>query len=356
MNDEFNEESINAELKLYYLTPVALIIMNLAVLLIYYIGSIQLKSKIVSISDLILFFQYVAYFITCLGILPFIVDTLPKTIVATERIEEVLYMDETIINYPADEIIVDDEDAPLIEYKEVIFGYSGAKSVITDISFKVKKGTTTAFIGPTGCGKSTLMYLLNRLYDPTFGEILYEGVDTKQLDIKDLRDKIAYTNQKTLVLNDTVYANIAMNNPNLSKEKAMEVCQLSRFSEVFDFLPNGLDSVMAQGGMNVSGGQKQRLSIARTLAKDAEIYVFDDCFSALDSKTEFAVRQNIKEYLKGKTVIMIAQKISTIMDADNIVVLDKGHLAGQGTHEYLLKTCPLYQEIYATQAYLKEDE
>ena len=200
------------------------------------------------------------------------------------------------------------------------------------------------------------MYLLNRLYDPTFGEILYKGIDTKQLDITYLRDKISYANQKTLVLNDTVYANIAMNNQNLSREKAIEMCELSRFSEVFEFLPDGLDSIMAQGGMNVSGGQKQRLSIARTLAKDAEIYIFDDCFSALDSKTEYIVRQNVKEYLKGKTILMVAQKISTIMDADNIIVLDKGRIVGQGTHEHLLETCELYQEIYATQAYLKEDE
>lgn len=346
---------MDAELKLYYLTPVALIMMNLAVLLIYYLGSIQLKTKIVTISDLILFFQYVTYFITCLGILPFIVDTLPKTIVATDRLEEVLYTDETIINDPADDRNTENNDVPLIEFKDVIFGYSGAKSVITEISFKAERGTTTAFIGPTGSGKSTLTYLLTRLYDPTFGEILYNGINTKEMDIKDLRDKISYANQKTLVLNKTVYANIAMNNPNLSKEKALEVCELTRFSEVFKFLPDGLDSMMAQGGMNVSGGQKQRLSLARTLAKDAEVYVFDDCFSALDSKTEFAVRQNIKEYLKDKTVIMIAQKISTIKDADNIIVLDNGHVAGQGKHEDLLENCELYQEIYATQNYLKDE-
>lgn len=356
LNDEFNDESLTAELKLYYLTPLALIIMNLAILLIYYVGSIQLKTKMVQISDLILFFQYVTYFITCLGILPFLVNTLPKTIVAAERIEEILYMDETVINNPSEDLPTPDINIPLIEYKEVIFGYTGAKSVIADISFKAQKGTTTALIGPTGCGKSTIMYLLNRLYDPTFGEISYNGIDTKQMDIKELREKIAFTNQKTLVLNDSVYANIAMGNPDVSKEKALEVCELSRFSEVFEFLPDGLDSIMAQGGMNVSGGQKQRLSIARTLAKDAEIYVFDDCFSALDSKTEYAVRQNIRQYLKGKTVFMVAQKISTIVDADNIIVLDKGHIIDQGTHEYLLENCNLYQEIYKTQSYIKGDE
>lgn len=314
-----------------------------------------MKAKIVSISDLILFFQYVTYFISCLAILPFIVTTLPKTIVATDRIEEVLYSEEVISNNPSEEIVVEEEDAPLIEYKNVIFGYTGAKDVIADISFKAFEGTTTAFIGSTGSGKSTIMYLLNRLYDSTFGEILYKGMNIKNMDIKELRDKIAYTNQKTLVLNDTVYANIAMNDSDMSREKVQEVCDLSRFSEVFKFLPDGMDSVMAKGGMNVSGGQKQRLSIARTLAKDAEIYVFDDCFSALDSKTEYAVRQNIKDYLKGKTIFMIAQKISTIKDADNIIVLDKGHIVAQGTHSELLETCELYQEIYATQSYMKEE-
>ncbi len=356
LNEEFNEEALNADLKLYYLTPLALIIMNLAVLLIYFVGSMQLKAKIVSISDLILFFQYVTYFISCLAILPFIVTTLPKTIVATDRLEAVLYLEDSVRNNPSEHDFIDDGNVPLIEYKNVIFGYTGAKDVIADINFKAYEGTTTAFIGATGSGKSTVMYLLNRLYDPTFGEILYKGVNIKQMDIVELREKIAYANQKTLVLNDTVYANIAMNNPDLSREKAQEICDLSRFSEVFEFLPDGLDSVMAKGGMNVSGGQKQRLSIGRTLAKDAEIYVFDDCFSALDSKTEFAVRQNVKEYLEGKTIFMIAQKISTIKDADNIIVLDKGYIVAQGRHEELLESCELYQEIYATQSYLKEDE
>lgn len=356
LNNEFNEEALNADLKLYYLTPLALIIMNLAVLLIYFVGSMQLKAKIVSISDLILFFQYVTYFISCLAILPFIVTTLPKTIVATDRLESVLYLDDSVRNNPIEHDFIDDGNVPLIEYKNVIFGYTGAKDVIADINFKAYEGTTTAFIGATGSGKSTVMYLLNRLYDPTFGEIFYKGVNIKQMDIVELREKIAYANQKTLVLNDTVYANIAMNNPDLSREKAQEICDLSRFSEVFEFLPDGLDSMMAKGGMNVSGGQKQRLSIGRTLAKDAEIYVFDDCFSALDSKTEFAVRQNVKEYLEGKTIFMIAQKISTIKDADNIIVLDKGNIVAQGKHEELLESCELYQEIYATQSYLKEDE
>lgn len=359
MNEEYNEDSLLAAYKLYYLTPIALIIMNLAVLLIYFLGSIQLQQKLINIGDLILLSQYVTYFISCLAIIPFLVTTLPKTLVATDRIEEVLYYENTIKNDPSEEYLKfgpEDADDDVIEYKNVIFGYDGAKDVIADINLKSPKGTTTAFIGPTGSGKSTIVYLLNRLYDPTFGEIIINGTNIKEMDIGDLRDRISFCSQKTMILNDTVYENIAMGNENLSREKAEEVCELTRFSEVFDFLPDGLDSVMAQGGMNVSGGQKQRLSLARTIAKDAEIYVFDDCFSALDAKTERIVRDNIKEYLKGKTVFMVAQKINTIMDADNIVVLEKGRIVQQGTHEELLKSCDLYQEIYETQSYLDRSE
>lgn len=356
LNEEYNEKSLTAAYKLYYLTPFALIIMNLSVLVIYYLGAVELEARMINIADLILFSQYVTYFISCLAIVPFIVTTLPKTLVSTERLEEVIYFNETVKNTPSDELVKESNTSNLIEFKNVIFGYDGAKDVIADINLTAKAGTTTAFIGPTGSGKSTITFLLDRLYDPTFGEILYNGVNIKDMDIHKLRDKISYCSQKTMVLNDTVYNNIAMNNKELSKEDAMKFSDLTLFSEVFDKLPNGLDSIMAQGGMNVSGGQKQRLSLARTIAKDAEIYVFDDCFSALDAKTEKIVRSNIKEYLKEKTIFMVAQKINTILDADNIIVLDKGKIVQQGTHDELLKSCTLYQEMYATQSYLTKGE
>ncbi|WP_286008868.1 ABC transporter ATP-binding protein [Methanobrevibacter woesei] len=356
LNEEYNEKSLTAAYKLYYLTPFALIIMNLSVLVIYYLGAVELEARMINIADLILFSQYVTYFISCLAIVPFIVTTLPKTLVSTERLEEVIYFNETVKNTPSDELVKESSTSNLIEFKNVIFGYDGAKDVIADINLTAKAETTTAFIGPTGSGKSTITFLLDRLYDPTFGEILYNGVNIKNMDIHELRDKISYCSQKTMVLNDTVYNNIAMNNKELSKEDAMKFSNLTLFSEVFDKLPNGLDSIMAQGGMNVSGGQKQRLSLARTIAKDAEIYVFDDCFSALDAKTEKIVRSNIKEYLKGKTVFMVAQKINTILDADNIIVLDKGRIVQQGTHDELLESCTLYQEMYATQSYLTKGE
>lgn len=355
INEEYNDESLNAAYKLYYLTPAGLIIMNLAVLVIYFLGSVELQVRMISIADLILFCQYVTYFISCLAIVPFIVTTLPKTLVSTSRIEEVLYYDETVKNMPLDDVAIEEEYG-LIEFKNVIFGYDGAKDVITDINLSVKPNTTKAFIGPTGSGKSTIIFLLNRFYDPTFGEILYKGRNIKELDIHDLRNDISYCSQKTMVLHDTVYSNITMGNDKISREKARECCNLTLFSEVLDNLPQGLDSIMAQDGMNVSGGQKQRLSLARTIAKDAKIYIFDDCFSALDAKTEAIVRKNIKEYLKGKTIFMVAQKINTIKDAENIIVLDKGRIVDQGTHEYLLENCVLYKEMYKTQSYVNKGE
>ena len=173
------------------------------------------------------------------------------------------------------------------------------------------------------------------------------------MDVTMLRDRVSYASQHTMVLEDSVYANVAMGS-DITREQAEEACRLTRFSEVLEQMPDGLDTRMARGGMNVSGGQKQRLSLARAICKDADVYIFDDCFSALDAKTEAAVRGNIRERLRGKTIIMVAQKIATIRDADNIVVMDKGRIVQQGTHEELLATCGVYQEIYATQSYAKE--
>ncbi|MCH3943335.1 MAG: ABC transporter ATP-binding protein [Atopobiaceae bacterium] len=351
VNRESVDVSLEADYRIYFLTPVALIIMNVAVVVIYYLGSIELQSQIVSISDLILFFQYVTYFISSLALIPFLVNTLPKVVVSVARIREVLDFEETIVNDPKTAPARCDGE---ITFKNVIFGYDGAKDVIADISFHAKPGTTTAFIGATGSGKSTIMYLLDRMYDPTFGEIFVDGVDVRDMDLEALRSRISFASQKTLVLQDTVYNNIAMGDETITRDDAKACCDVTMFSEVLDHLDNGLDSEMAQGGMNVSGGQKQRLSLARAIARDAEIYVFDDTFSALDLKTEAMVRKSIKERLAGRTVIMVAQKISTIRDADNIIVLEKGRIAAQGTHGELLATCPVYQEIYESQDYGQE--
>ncbi len=350
LNEVYRRDSQKAALKICYLTPVALIVMNLAVLLIYYLGSLELQARIVSISDMILFFQYVTYFISCLAIVPFIVTTLPKTVVSTARLEEVLYYEPTVVNEPQGSVPSADSD-DIIRFEGVGFGYAGAaKDAVSGAEVVIRRGKTTAIIGSTGSGKSTLVQMIPRFFDPTEGRILYGGVDIKGMDLSDLRERVAYASQRTMVLEDTVYANIAMGR-DVPREEAEEACRLTLFQEVLDAMPDGLDTMMARGGMNISGGQKQRLSLARTICKDAEVYVFDDCFSALDAKTERAVRENIRRRLDGRTVIMVAQKISTIRDADSIIVMDKGRVVRQGTHEELLSTCGIYREIYETQSY-----
>ena len=350
LNDGYTRDSTAAALKICYLTPIALMVMNLAVLLIYYLGSVELQERLITISDMILFFQYITYFISCLAIVPFIVTTLPKTIVSTARLEEVIYYEPTVVNDPKPAAPSGQGDAAVV-FEDVSFGYAGAaKDAVSDVDITIRRGTTTAIIGATGSGKSTLVQMVPRLFDPTAGRILFDGTDIRDLDISDLRSRVAYASQRTMVLEDTVYANIAMGE-DVSREEAEEACRLTLFSEVLDRMPDGLDTVMARGGMNVSGGQKQRLSLARTICRDAEVYVFDDCFSALDAKTERIVRENIRRRLEGRTVIMVAQKINTIRDADCIVVMDKGRVVQQGTHEELMRSCEIYREIHATQSY-----
>ncbi len=353
-NDDSYDLSIESSLKLYYVAPMAVMLMNIAVVIIYYAGGIQLQHNMVNVADLLLFFQYITYFLSSLALIPFIVKIMPKAIVASNRIEEVLEYKPKLLNNPSKKEYKEDSFNG-VEFKNVIFGYSGAKDVIADINFKAPKGTTTALLGATGSGKSTVMYLLNRMYDPTFGEILIDGVNIKDMDLKELHSKISFGSQKSMVFNDTVAENIRMSNDSLTREDIEKSCELTLFTDAFKSLPSGIDSVIEENGTNLSGGQRQRLSLARAIAQDSDIYIFDDTFSALDMKTEKIVRDNIKELLKDKTVFRVAQKISTIIDADNILVFDAGRIVCQGTHEELLENCEIYREIYESQAYMDKE-
>lgn len=353
-NDDSYELNIESSLKLYYVAPMAVLLMNVAVVIIYYIGGIQLQYNMVNVADLLLFFQYITYFLSSLALIPFIVKIMPKAIVASNRIEEVFEYEPTLLNNPIKQEYKEDSFKG-VEFNNVIFGYSGAKDVIADINFKAPKGTTTALIGATGSGKSTVMYLLNRMYDPTFGEILIDGVNIKDIDLKELHSKISFGSQKSMVFNDTVIENIRMSDDSITREDIERACEITLFTDAFKSLPSGIDSIIEENGTNISGGQRQRLSLARTIAKDSDIYIFDDTFSALDMKTEKIVRENIKELLKDKTVFMVAQKISTIIDADNILVFDAGRIVCQGTHEELLEKCEIYKEIYESQAYMNKE-
>lgn len=354
VDDEAYHKALRANKNINFLAPCSLVIMNWTVALIYFIGTNQLKAGLVSISDLLLIFQYLAYFIGSLAVVPVLVNLIPKASVSCRRINELLDYEPTVTN--SDEAVTDGIDEGRIEFDGASFGYSGTKDVISNITFTAQPGRTTAFIGVTGSGKSTVMNLIDRLYQLGAGSIKIDGRNIDDYDMEYLRRNISYGTQTPMVFQDTVRNNITAYDGACTEERIREACEASCFSEVLEGMYDGLDTVMSQGGMNISGGQRQRLSLARTAAKDARIYIFDDTFSALDAKTEAAARANIKKMLSGRTVLMVAQRISTIKDADRIIVLDDGRIAGQGTHEELLASCREYQEIYKTQCYVEKEE
>ena len=245
---------------------------------------------------------------------------------------------------------MDLSDGAVVEFRDVSFRYEGADdNVLEHISFTAKPGETTAFIGSTGSGKSTLVNLIPRFYDVTEGSVTVDGVNVKDLNQKELRDAIGYVPQKGLLFSGTIASNLRYGDENASEELLQESADVAQATEFISELPDGFDTEISQGGTNVSGGQRQRLSIARALVKKAPIYIFDDTFSALDFKTDAKLRKALKGYTENATVLIVAQRVSTIMHAEQIVVLDEGRVAGIGTHEELLKNCPTYREIAESQ-------
>jgi ATP-binding cassette subfamily B protein len=274
--------------------------------------------------------------------------SLPRAAVSANRIAEVL---ET-------EIQIKDPTNPVrahrrggkVEFKNVTFTYPGAaEPVLHNISFVALPGETTAFVGSTGSGKSTIINLIPRFYEVTEGQVLVDDVDVRAMRQKDLRARIGYVSQKAMLFSGTIRDNITYGNPNATQEEIFRAAATAQALEFIKELEGKFDSSIAQAGTNFSGGQKQRLAIARALAKNPELYLFDDSFSALDFQTDKALRNALKEEAQGKTVLIVTQRIATIMNADKIVVIDKGEIVGQGTHETLLKTCKVYQEIAASQ-------
>lgn len=348
-NTDVYESAVAANRKINFLSPIAMVVMNWVVVLIYIIGTVQVKEGMASISSLLLIFQYVSYFIVSLMSIPFLITYLPRGVVSARRINELLDFKPT--KYESSKDKKAENTKGKVEFRNVVFGYSGALDVIADISFKAEPGTTTAFIGTTGSGKTTIMNLMQGLYLPTFGDILIDDISLRDADENWLRSCFSYGTQRSMIFQDTVRNNISST---ASDERIQQACDCSCFSEIISEKEEGLDFMLAQNGSNLSGGQRQRLSLARTVAREAPIYIFDDTFSALDAHTEKKARTAIMEMLRGKTVMIVAQKISTVRDVDRIIVLEKGRIAGQGTHEELLKSCEVYQEIYRTQCYLDE--
>jgi ATP-binding cassette subfamily B protein len=280
---------------------------------------------------------------------------LPRASVSAGRIAEVLNKD-LIIQEPKNPKKLTNNAKGTLEFKNVKFKYPGAEEyVLEDISFVAKPGETTAFIGSTGSGKSTLINLIPRFYDVTEGQILIDGIDIRDMDIHDLREQIGYIPQKGVLFSGTIESNLKYGkNRNATEKEVSKAIEISQAKEFIDTKEEGILTEISQGGTNVSGGQRQRLSIARALTKAAKIFIFDDSFSALDFKTDAALRKAMSEEVKDKTVLIVAQRINTIMNAENIVVLDEGKIVGEGTHKELLKNCPVYRQIALSQ--LSEEE
>ncbi|MHA1243196.1 MAG: ABC transporter ATP-binding protein [Candidatus Heimdallarchaeota archaeon] len=334
--------------------PFMMLIMNGLVLSIIWVGSHAVADGAMQVGDMLAFMQYAMQIVMAFLMLTMMFIILPRAVVSGRRIQEV-FDTEPVIKNPVEPQVFPEPFKGEIEFKAVCFKYPGAKKgALHYIDFTAKPGETTAIIGATGSGKSTLINLIPRFYDVTTGKILVDGIDIRKVNQKDLRDKIGYVPQKSLLFSGTIESNLLFADENATKEDLQTAIEIAQASEIIVEKEDGIESEIAQGGMNVSGGQKQRLSIARALVKKAPIYIFDDSVSALDFKTDAALRKALKEKTGESTVIMVTQRVSTIKEAEQILVLDEGRIVDKGTHDELMKTCDIYKEIAISQLELEE--
>ena len=337
-----------------FMMPTMMLIMNGVSVLIIYSGSYAVDNGTMQVGNVMAFIQYAMQIIMSFLMITAMSIMLPRANVAALRIDEVLKT-EVSIQDPETPVHPSENVKGEIEFDHVSFAYPEAgENVLTDISFKAKKGQTIAVIGSTGSGKSTLINLIPRYYDVTKGSVKVDGVDVRDMTQKELRDKLGYVPQKGVLFSGTIDSNIRYGKPEITDAQVKEAAEVAQATEFIDTKPEKYESPVSQGGTNVSGGQKQRLSIARAIAKDPEIFIFDDSFSALDFKTDSQLRKALKEYTKDATTVIVAQRISTILGADQIIVLDDGHMAGIGTHKELMANCEVYQQIARSQ--LSEEE
>lgn len=353
-NKELTKINLFVDRMMTIMMPTMTFIMNFLCVLIIYVGSKRIDAGTIQIGSLMAFIQYTIQIIMSFLLISMMSIMIPRALISLKRIREVFEVDPQI----KEPEVIDDigkKFKGVVEFKEVYFRYHDAdEDILENISFKAEPGTTTAIIGSTGSGKSTLVNLIPRFFDVTGGKILIDGIDVKKLDLHDLRENIGYIPQKGVLFTGTIKSNIAFGKENIDKKQLEQAAQISQSEEFIKEKKNKYDEEISQGGTNVSGGQKQRLSIARAIYKNPSIYIFDDSFSALDFKTDKNLRHELKKITKENTVFIVAQRISTILNADQIIVLDEGKIVGIGNHEELLKKCKVYKEI--AQSQLSEEE
>jgi ABC-type multidrug transport system, ATPase and permease components len=354
-NEEVRDTAIEANNCIVHLMPLVQVIMDLVIVVVLLLGPFQLKNGAVELADLMTFIQYSSTLAAGFATIMAIVNALPKCEVAASRIKEVLDYEVKEISDKTEEI---KNPKGEICFNNVNFGYSGADDyVLHDINLTIPAGKTTAIVGATGSGKSTLLKLIPLFFDTNFeGSIKVDGVDTKNVKPYDLRKLISYAPQKANLYSGTVESNLKVAKPDATDEEIRKACDMACVTEFLKAKGADAKFQLTQGGSNLSGGQRQRVSVARAFIRDAYIYLLDDTFSALDFKTDAAVRKAMYKELAGKTIVVVAQRVATIMNADKIVVMDKGCIVAEGTHQELLESCEIYQEIYETQTGLEDKE
>lgn len=354
VNTDLMKANIFVNRTMSVMMPVLMLIMNGVSILIIWFGAHNIDQGVMQVGDMLAFIQYAMQIVMSFLMISMISIMIPRASVSANRIMEVIETEPSIKDKKETKKLNPNKKG-LVEFKNVSFRYPDADTeILEDINFTAEAGKTTAIIGSTGSGKSTVVNLIPRFYDVTGGELLVDGVNVKDLSQKELRDIIGFVPQKGILFSGTIKSNIKYSNENMSDEKMLEAAEIAQAKEFIEDKNEKYQSEIAQGGNNVSGGQKQRLSIARAIAKDPEIFVFDDSFSALDFKTDAALREAIVKRTKNKTLIIVAQRISTILNADKIIVLDDGKMVGEGTHEELLENNETYRQIALSQ--LSEEE
>ena len=342
VNSEYHETNINAYRLLLLLTPLLTLHLSIMTVGIIYFGSFQIESGNLLIGDLLAFIQYATQILSAFLMVATFFTSMPDIIVSIKRVNEIFKTEVTIVDGEIDAI---ETDTPSIEFRNVNFKYPNSENnTLTNINFKLEPGKTVAIIGGIGCGKSSILNLIPRLQDPSSGEILLNGENIKNYKLSSLRENISLTPQKAHLFQGTVKSNMTIIDENASDDEINEALKKANVNFI-----NGLDDEVVQGGVNFSGGQKQRLSIARSILKDCTFYLFDDCFSALDMNTEKIIKNNLKD-LNNASILIVSQRISTIKDADEIIVLDDGKIIDSGTHNKLIESCDIYREIVNSQA------